>query len=86
MDAVQNKVNSLRNEKMGYHGEFGHTLGQIQHIYIMRIIDICYTYFRLVNQTVAHNLPGFQVPKGCIQYLDSNPHKPIFYSSNYNDG
>ena len=28
-------------------------------------------------------LPGLQGLKSCIQYLDSDPHKHIFYPSNY---
>ena len=35
------------------------------------------------NQTVAPTIPGFQGINSCIQYLASNPHKPIFYSFNY---
>ena len=30
--------------------------------------------------------PGFQGIKRCVQYLDSHPHKPIFYPSNYYGG
>ena len=32
---------------------------------------------------MAPNLPDFQGIKSCVQYLASNPHKPIFYLSNY---
>ena len=35
---------------------------------------------------MAHNLPGFQGIKCCVQYLASTPHKNIFYPSNYYDG
>ena len=35
---------------------------------------------------MAHNITGFQGITLCIQYLDSNPHKPIFYPYNYYDG
>ena len=31
-------------------------------------------------------LPRFQGINHCIQYLDSHPHKTIFYPSNYYDG
>ena len=71
---------------MEYHGKFVHTLGRIQHITLMSRIDICYATCRLATQTVAPNLPGFQGIKLCVQYLDSHPHKPIFYPSNSYDG
>ena len=48
-------------------------------------IDICYTSYRLENQTVAPTLPGFQGIKLCIQYVVSHPHKPIFHHYNYYD-
>ena len=41
-------------------------------------IDICYIACRMGTQTVAPTLPGFQGIKCCIQYLASNPQKPIF--------
>ena len=63
---------------MEYHGEFEHTLGRIQHISLMSRIDICYSTCRLATQTVAPTLPGFQGIKGCVKYLASHPHKPIF--------
>ena len=70
---------------MEYHGNFGHTLGRIQHIALMSRIDIFYTACLLATQTMAPTLPGFQGIKWCIQYLASNPHKPIFYpSDSYN--
>ena len=31
-------------------------------------------------------LPGLQGIKGCVQYMASRPHKPIFYPSSYYDG
>ena len=71
---------------MEYHKNFGHTLGRIQHIDLMSIIDISYVTCRLTNQTVASTLPGFQGINRCIQYLASHPHKLIFYPSNYYDG
>ena len=52
----------------------------------MIIIDLCYTTCCLANQTVSTTLPGFQGIKHCVQYLDSHPHKPIFYPSNSYDG
>ena len=79
-------VNSLHKKEMGYHGKFGNTIGRIQQIDLMSIIDICCTACRLANQTVAPNLSGFQGIKQCIQYLASNPNTPIFYHSNYYDG
>ena len=63
-----------------------HTVGQIQNISIMRIIDIYYTAFYIVTQTVAPTIPGFQGLNHCIQYLASHPHKPIFYTYIYYDG
>ena len=63
---------------MEYHGKFEHTLGRIHHISIMSIIDICYTFFRLVIQTLSPTLPGFQGLNIFILYLSSRPHKPIF--------
>ena len=83
MAALPLTVNSLCKEEMEYHGNFGHTIGRIQQIDIMIRIDICYTDCRLATQTVAPNLPFFQGIKRCIQYLDSHPHKPIFYPSNF---
>ena len=63
---------------MEYHGKFGHTIGRIQHIYLMSRIDICYTTCCLETQTVSPTLPDFQGIKRCIQCLDSHPHKLIF--------
>ena len=71
---------------MEYHGKFGHTLGRIQHIALMSRTDLCYATCRLDTQTVAPTLPSFQGIKRCVKYLDSHPHKPIFYPSNYYDG
>ena len=75
--------NAVRKEEMDYHGKFGHTIGWIQNIAIMRIIEIFYTAYYMGTQTVAHALPGLQYIKICIQYLASHPHKPIFYPSTY---
>ena len=67
---------------MEYNGKIGHTPGRIQHIDIISTVYICYTACHLTTQNLAPNLPGFQGIKRCIQYLDSHPHKPIFYPSN----
>ena len=78
--------NSLNESEMYYRGKFGHTLVWIQHIYIMRKIDICYTAFHETTQNVSPKLPGFQGIKRCVRYLASHPNKPIFYLSIYYDG
>ena len=75
--------NALHKEELEYHGKFGHTLGNIQYIAIMIIIDHCYSTCCLDTQTVAPTLPGFQGIKHCVQYLASHPHKPITYPSRY---
>ena len=72
---------ALHKEEMEYHVECGHTIGRIQHISIMSIIYLFYETFWLDTQTVAPTIPGFQVIKRFVQYLDSHPHKPIFYPS-----
>ena len=76
--ALQLTGHALHEAEMEYHGKFAHTLGRIQHIAIMSIIDLCYATFCLDTQTVAPTLPGFQGIKRCVQYLDSHPHKPLF--------
>ena len=68
---------------MEYHGKFGHNFGRIQHI---SLISICDATCCLETQTMSPTLPGFQGIKCCVQYLDSQPHKPILYLSNYYDG
>ena len=73
---------ALQKAEMEYHGKFRHTLGRIQHIALMSSIDLCCAACRLATQTVAPTLPGFQGIKRCVQYLASQPHKPIFYPSN----
>ena len=78
-------VHALHKAEMEYHGKFWHTLERIQHIALMSIIYICYETCRLETQTVVPTLPGFQGIKICVQYLDSLPHKPIFYPSKYYD-
>ena len=49
---------ALQKAEMEYHGNFGHTLGRIQHIALMSRIDLCYATCRLATQTVAPTLPG----------------------------
>ena len=49
-------------------------------------IDICYETCRLETRTVAPTITGFHGIRICVKYLDSNPHKPIFYLFNYSDG
>ena len=71
---------------MEYHENFGHTFGRIQNIALIIIIDICYSTCSLATQSVAPILPGFQGINRYVQYLDSHPHKPIFYLSNSYDG
>ena len=60
-------VNDRCKAEMGYHGKFGYTIGRIQKISIMSIIDICYISFFLGTQTVAPNLTVFQGLELCIQ-------------------
>ena len=86
MAALPLAVNALHKVEMEYHGKFGHTFGRIQNIAIMNRLDSCYATYCLENQTVAPTLPGFQGIKCCVQYLDSHPHRTIFYRSNYYDG
>ena len=68
---------------MEYYGKYGHTIGRIQHIALIRRIEICFATCSLATQTVSPNLPIFQGIKLCVQYLDIHPHKPIFYPSGY---
>ena len=85
MAAVSLTLNSLHKSEMEYYGIFWHTLGRIQHIDIMSIIDICYTGFCLGTQTLSTTIIGLKYLKHCIQYLASNPHKPIFCCSDSYD-
>ena len=85
MAALPLTGNALHNAEMEYFGKFGHTLGRIEHIAFMSRIDLCYATCCLATQTVAPTLPGFQGIKRCVQYLDSHPHKSIFYHSNSYD-
>ena len=86
MDALPLTVNALHKVVMEYHGKFGHTIGRIQQIALMIRIGICYATCCLSTQNVAPTLPGFQGIQRFVQYLDSHPHKPIFYASNSYDG
>ena len=52
MAALILTVNAFNKAEMEYHGKFGHTLGSIQHISLMIRIEICYTDFPLLTQTV----------------------------------
>ena len=86
MAALPLTGHALQKAEMEYHGNFGHKLGRIQHIYLMSRIDLFYATYHLATQNVAPTLPVFQGIKRCVQYLASHPHKPIFYPSNYHDG
>ena len=70
--------NNPCNVVMEYSGKFWHTPRRINHIVLLRIIDIFYTSWQLGTQTVAPAPPGFQGLKRCINYLDIKPNKPIF--------
>ena len=71
-------VNAIHKSETEYHGKFGHTLGNIKHIYHMSRIDFFYSTCCIETQTVETTITGFQGIKRCVQYLASNPHKPIF--------
>ena len=86
MSALILTLNGIHKEEIEYHGKFRHIIGQIQHIYLMSRIEICYTSYSLATQTVVPNLHGFQGINRCVQYLAIHPHKPTFYPSNYYDG
>ena len=68
---------------MEYHVNFVHAIGQIQHISPMSRIDICYTACCPSTQTLGPTLPVFHGINWRIQYLASQPNKPIFYPYNY---
>ena len=80
MDQIIFAGNELQKSEREYHGNFGHTIGWIQHIDITITIEICYTYFHPRTKTVAPTLPYFQGLKRCIKYIATHPHKPIFYT------
>ena len=86
MDALPLTGHALYKAEMEYHEKFVHTIGRIQQIALMNIIDLFYATCRLDTQTVSPTLPVFQGIKRCIQYLASHQHKPIFYPSNSYDG
>ena len=79
MAALTLTGNALHKAVLEYHEKSGHTIGRMQHIGLMSRTDICYATFRLATQIVAPTLPGFQGTNPCVKYLDSHPHKPIFY-------
>ena len=83
MPALQLTVNSLHKAETEYHRKLIQTIGRISHISIMSRIAIFYTACRLTTLNVAFTLTGFQGIKSYIKYLYSQPHKPIFYPSNY---
>ena len=85
MDALSLTGNALHKAEVEYHGNFGHTIGRIQHISLMIRIDLCYATCYLAPKYVASTLPVFQGINSGVQYLASHPHKPIFYPSNYHD-
>ena len=78
MAALPLARHTLHKAEMEYHGKFGHTLGRIQHIALMSIIDIRYATCCLSTQTLAPTLQSFQGIKRCVKYLASHPHKPSF--------
>ena len=86
MTVTPMKLNALIKAEIEYHGKFGHTLRWIWNIDIMRRIDICYTSCLMSTQTAAPTLPDSQGLECCIKYMDSYPHKLIFYPSNYYNG
>ena len=86
MAALPLNGNTLHKTEIDYCGKFGHTIGRIQHIILIRRIEIFYTAFHLATQNVAHTLTGYQGLKLFIQNMDSHPRKPIFYPYNYYDG
>ena len=86
MAALPLTVYALRKAEMEYHVKFGHTLGRIQQIALMSIMDLCYATCSLTTQNVEPTLPVFQGIKHCVQYLDIHPRKPIFYPYNPYDG
>ena len=51
----------------------------------MSRIGIYYTACFLETQTVAPTIYGFQGINRCIQYLNSQPNKAFFYTSNSYD-
>ena len=62
IDAFALAVNSLQKAEIEYTGKFGHTIGQINNIYIMRRIENFNTDCRL-KKTVASTLPFLKVSR-----------------------
>ena len=60
MDALLLTGMAPHKSEMEYNGKVGHTIGRIQHIYIMIRIDIFHTACHLETQTAAPNITGFQ--------------------------
>ena len=85
MDALPLVGNDLHKSEMEYHGKFGHNLERIQHNDLMSRIHISYATCCLETQTMTPTIPGFQGINCCVQYMDSNSHKQIFYPSNSYD-
>ena len=86
MSVLTLTVNALHKSELDYYSKFWHTIGRIQHIYFMSIIEICYTACFLETQTVSPTLPGFQIINSCSKYLANHTHKPIFNPSHYYNG
>ena len=60
MAALPLTVNAPHKAEMEYHGKFGYTLGRMQHIFLLSIIDIFNANCHLATQTVAPTIPGFR--------------------------
>ena len=60
MFAMELTGNTLHKTELEHHGELGHNLGRIKHIYLMSRFNICYETCSLATQTVSPILPGFQ--------------------------
>ena len=75
-------VNARHKAEIEYRGKFRHTIGRINHISMTIRIEIFYTACSLVTQTVVTNFPVFKGLDRYIQYMDTYPHKPIFYHYN----
>ena len=86
MDALSLTGNALHKAEMKYHGKFVHNLGRTQQMFLMIRIKTSYGTYCLSTTTLKPTLIVFQGIKRCVQYLDSHPHKPIFYPYTYYDG
>ena len=86
MNALTLIVNVVHKAEMEYTKKLRHTLGRIPHIFFMRRIVICYATSSIATQTVAPTHTNFQGINFCFQYLNSHPHKTIFYPFIYYDG